>query len=331
MARIYQAGWEVGHLGQADVEQGGTLMTTKTRGYWSKYCLNIDTAGRWRFSIPIVSELYLGVGFYPPPDPSPLAPVMVRFHDSSGAVQARLQRNSAGLLEAYRGDGTTLLARGTRALAGERWYYVEVRLLVADSGGRFVVRVDEVTDIDFTGDTKQSTLADVAAIALNGWGTGLRYDDLVVNDTTGAENNSWPGDTAIQGLEVNAAGDVTQLQTVGSPANWENVDEVPPNDGTDYNFDSAVDDRDLYGLADLSTELSQVHAVAVWVRAQKSDAGTAGMAILIKSGGIENQGSDQALSTSWTYHNRIMDVDPTDSATWTSTKVNALQAGIKVR
>jgi hypothetical protein len=44
----------------------------------------------------------------------------------------------------------------------------------------------------------------------------------------------------------------------------------------------------------------------------------------------ENQGADVPLSNSWVYHTKYYNRQP-DSTSWTPAKVNALQAGAKVR
>lgn len=121
---------------------------------------------------------------------------------------------------------------------------------------------------------------------------------------------------------------------LSSKGNWDYVNERPQNT-TDYVFDSVVNDYDLYNLP--ATQWATVAGVVVPLRCQKSDAGAANIAHMIKYdtdadtvADTENTGSDIALSTSWTYHTKYYNRQPGPTS-WSPAKVNALQVGAKVR
>jgi hypothetical protein len=145
--------------------------------------------------------------------------------------------------------------------------------------------------------------------------------DLPEDETTTTDLRPWI-----------AFSDTISLSTKG---NYDYVNENPPNDATDYVFDSVVNDYDLYNIP--STQWTTVAAVVLPLRAQKSDAGAANIAHMTKydtdasgTADTENTGADVALSTSWAYHTKYYNRQP-DATAWSVAKVNALQVGAKVR
>jgi hypothetical protein len=100
----------------------------------------------------------------------------------------------------------------------------------------------------------------------------IYMDDVAVNDVSGAINNSWCGQGAVLGCVPIANGTTNEFSLfpdTGEDA-YENVDEIPPNDDTDYNFATAVEQDELYDMTSmLSTHLvpraTQVRAVAWWM------------------------------------------------------------------
>jgi hypothetical protein len=197
------------------------------------------------------------------------------------------------------------------------------------------VRIDEqALDIDFSGDTLEGSAANMASLDLFNDANNLTVDDVYVNDTTGSVNTGWWGDVVVTRLIPNAAGDSTQWQIGGSspPAsNYQAVDETGPNDGTDYVYETTLNDLDLYNLPSLPSNLTDPKAVRVVIRAQKNDADLAQVSVVSKTGAGQSDGPDTPLSTTWAYDRRTMNTDPADSAAWTTTKIDALQIGLKVR
>ena len=114
--------------------------------------------------------------------------------------------------------------------------------------------------------------------------------------------------------------------------NWTNVDEIGYDDEATYNYENTVNDQDLYQMEDMPAEFPDVKTVVVRARTRLVEPGPGKLALPIKSGVTTHDGSDIPISPAWTWVQRaIDDVDPTDSNPWTRAKVNALQAGAKIR
>lgn len=267
----------------------------------------------------------------------------VGFRSPNGVVNCSLGTGTGGQLRAFRGT-STVLGTGTTVLSATTWYYVQYRVVIHDTTGIFVVKLNGTEEINLT---SQDTRSDAAA----GGDTCDRcyfdrltsgqpvFGDFWINSVAGSVNNDYPDNIGIEALVVNAAGGGTQLTRGGtdSGSNFGQVDERPSNDVTDYVYGSTVGDRDLYGFPD--TRWGNVDGVALSVRAQKSDAGAASMGHVLKydsdangTADTEATGADMALSNSWSRRTRRYDQQP-DSTNWSPAKVNgsALEAGVKVR
>lgn len=274
----------------------------------------------------------------------------LRFLSPNFSVQVSISHNpSSKKLTVLRGgEGGTVLATGTKLWAPEVWYYLQFHFKIHDTAGEIEIWIDnEVETLTFgtgawnTQDTRIDTATDqVSVVATRNASpfTGVEFnlDDLWINDTTGTDNTGLPDNIGIEALMPNGAGDVTGLSRGGtdSGANWSQVDEKPANDATDFVFDTVVNDYDLYNFP--STRWDSVAAVIVSTRAQKSDAGAGKLAVMSKydtdasgTADTEDQSADIALSNSWRefakYYNRQL------ATSWTPAKVNALQAGTKIR
>src|SRR6266511_2408172 len=112
--------------------------------------------------------------------------------------------------------------------------------------------------------------------------------------------------------------------------NDSNVDEAAEDGDTSYVYDSTNGHEDLYDLDHLAATPTSIIAVQSRMFAKKSDSGARNGQIRVKSGATEVGGTDTALSTTYTWLNRVDAVDPNTSAAWTASAVNALQVGPKV-
>jgi hypothetical protein len=229
----------------------------------------------------------------------------------------------------------TVLGTATNALSTGTWYYIETMTTIADSGGRAVVKVNGVTEIDFTGDTKNGGTAtsfdtikmgnhfgDFGAI-----GTA-RLDDLYVLDSSGSVNNTYLGEQRVNALLPSAAGASTQFTPSTGSNNWDLVNDVPPSDST-YNSSSTSGHRDTYTLAN-PVVVGTIHGVQVVTRMVKSDAGAASAKAAIKSSSTVAYGTTRTLSASATTYRDIWETDPDTSSAWTGSGANALEAGAEV-
>lgn len=157
----------------------------------------------------------------------------------------------------------------TNSLTINTWYRIEIRHLIANTGGEMELRYylgDSTTPAETLTILNQDTLpaaGDIGQVRLgkiSGGGdfTGtVWFDDIAINDDAGSFQNSWPGPAKIYLLVPNADTSVAWTRNTGS-VNAQNVDDVPgaPDDATTYNHSSTNTQEDRLGLTDLGAEVT---------------------------------------------------------------------------
>jgi hypothetical protein len=212
----------------------------------------------------------------------------------------------------------------------ETWYVLEGWVKPLNSGGRFVVKLDGPTVIDYTGDTTggQEAVSGIKLVSPNS-ANYLWFDDFCLNDNAGSYNNSYPGLARLQPIRMHAAGDVTQLTKTGVDLGSNVAQARSPM--VDSGLEGDVDEYDLY-----ATEVPDLPAGAVingvhLLMGGKSVSGTGTIAGVIKANATEATGSTQSLLTSNTVRCQTWDVDPSDSGAWAEGDLSGLQLGVKVK
>jgi hypothetical protein len=248
---------------------------------------------------------------------------IIGFLNAGGQMLAHLRWNY-GVLRAYRGTGTKV-ADGSTGFTLNTTYLIEVYYQPADSGGRFVVKVNGAIEIDFTGDTMDNS-GPVGQVQM-GWGGsnnggGCSCDNVILDDA------EWIGETFIKGLAPNGAGASSQW-TPSAGNNHECVDEVPVND-LDYVSTNANDQLDLYACADLGA-VSAVKCVQVQARAVKSGTPTpTHLKIAVRTGGAEYFSGDLAVPLAYPKSLcHLWGNNPNTGAAWTGSQVDGMEVGMK--
>lgn len=261
----------------------------------------------------------------------------------AGTVQCIVGVNTSGFIEVRRGtvwsSGTIIAtSSGHTAIGTAAYHQVEVKGLMHTSTGSVIVNLDGVQVIN-TG--SMQTAASSGSVSALRFGNGsastnsMQYDDFYVCDAVdatgsqGRANNDFLGDLRVQALFPTAAGDVSQW-TPSTGANWTTVDETPPST-TDYVSDATVGHQDLYNLTDLSGTVITVYAVRECLYVAKTDAGSVQVKPLFKENSVVTADTAQGLTVGAAQvYGTLRAVRPSDSASWTSTDVNNLQAGAEV-
>ena len=232
------------------------------------------------------------------------------------------------------------LGTGTTVIAYNTWNYVELSATINNTTGSYEVRLNGVTEMSATGIDTQSTanasadrvyVGQVSGLfGMSGFITGA-FDDVYICDGQGsAPWNTFLGDVRIQALMPTADGDLSQLTPSTGTAHYALVDEVPPNDDTDYVSSANAGDTDLFQLGDVAAVSGSILGLQVLAYARKDDAGTRTLAPVLKTGGVEHDGTAVGLGTSYTYLRQLWETNPGTGLPWTIADVNALQAGVKV-
>lgn len=255
------------------------------------------------------------------------------YGDNNTTQHITLSMTAAQQLYIARGAPGTAIATSAIPFPLNQWRSINMWVTIHDSTGRVVVKVDGVTHIDFTGDTKNagtnSTIDAIRCAIPNTANNGLT--DLVVCDETGSINNTYPGDIAVIRRLPDGNGNYSQF--TGSDGNqvnnFELVDEAPPNDA-DYVFAATAGLRDSYSVQDLPAATISVLGVRAVARTAKSGAGSAGMTVFVREGATDTDGPSVPLSTSFAWQgDTIRELCPSTSAAWTVSDVNGMEIGVK--
>lgn len=238
---------------------------------------------------------------------------------------------TGGLLELYRGDGVTLLAISTKPLPFNRFCLVEFWAKIADSGGRFTLKVDNETIIDFTGDTRNGgTAAEVMSVdcgvftdPTTGYWTNIALDTI-------SGGPAWLGDGIIVDLNPTGAGNTTGF-TPSAGSNWQTVDDRPSSTA-DYNTAAAAATKDDFVLSNSPSDAATVKSAGAITYAKR--VGTAaGQNIrhYLRISGTDYAGADKALPISEAHQTTIWETNPATGVAFTTTVVDGMNAGYESR
>ena len=205
--------------------------------------------------------------------------------DSNNAVIfAYIFTNTNGTLGLAYGDtsgGFTQIGSNSSVLALNTWYLVELH--VDDTGGLgstvcearlngvvFATGTESILTTGNGGVPNGFTLIGDQVLGNNATGTWF-IDDLAINDSSGTNQNGYPGIGAITRITPNAAGDANSWATqtggtAGSANNFTRVNETTPNDATSFNGSTVLSQQDLFKCIDPSIGTDTVNCVQVMAR-----------------------------------------------------------------
>lgn len=252
-------------------------------------------------------------------------------------IQLSLRLNNDGSLEVLRGGATTVgISTSGACPYPDVHYYIEMKALIDGAAGTVEVKVNGVTVINEVGaNTQQSANAQVTQVQVGGTWYGananLYFDDLYVCDDTGGYCDDFLGDTWMCMLLPEGVGTHADW-TPSAGANWQCVDDNPPNDDTDYNLSGTATDRDSFEMEDLPAGIAgTVHAVCAVIDARKDEAGIRTIQPSLRSGGVDYDGTGVNVPNNYAFHIlEAWETDPDTAAPWIVAGVNAVEAGYEL-
>lgn len=227
----------------------------------------------------------------------------------------------------------TVIANGTRVLSANTWYSIEVYVKIAAAVGRVIVRVNELIDIDFTGDTNPRG-ADCDTISLKmsqGSAGGVMFFDDFFLATGGS---SFYGDCRAEALFPNSDGSRTDFTPSAGASHYQMVDEVTPNEDVDYNKSLTVGHKDSYQFSDPSPTSATVKGIQYVPRARTDDEGTRTIKSFYRSLSGNEYESPNSLGLSSAYAipiGDIVELNPETGNAWTIQELKDAQFGLKVQ
>ena len=252
---------------------------------------------------------------------------LVRFYQNTTEnFSIALQSNGAFAL--YR--GWTQLGVTEQVLPLASWNFVEVRLVIDSTGNSlFEVRVNEQVWLTVAGDI-QASITTCNRLVFYGNYSGIQYDDLTICDGTGPSHNTYLGDMRVDTVVPKANGTTTDFTPASGTQNWENLDDIPPDDDTTTNTSTTLGARDSFLMADLPALNSPISGVQLTVSARKDDAGTRQVGIFARVGGTDYDGTTAAPGTAFQMIRHVWAQNPSTLADWTTEDLTTAEFGYTV-
>jgi len=242
---------------------------------------------------------------------------------------------------------------GTTTLSADTWHRIELLFDRTPAAGSQIVRA-YVDGIEFAGAATRDLSAGVFVL---GFGGNLLlesqtagewfFDDVAINNGSGSSQNSFPGEGEEIMLRPSEAGDNADWTRGGtdSGANWSQVEELPPNDVTDYNQSNTAAQIDDYNLEATSAELASddvINCVQVGVRVAVSSATGSDPDIVLRikasSGGtVEESAALDVSNVNWRTNNStdllylltLYDLPGASTAGYTKADLDTTQIGVR--
>ncbi len=240
---------------------------------------------------------------------------------------------STGTIKVYL-EGV-LIATGTLAIPAAEVLRFECYVKIAGSGGRVVIKVnswhdnnatwDNVADINYTGDTDPGTGSPELSQVLFGYSAecplnlGIFLDNIIFD--TGEEI----GNTHICALVPTGAGSNTDwTPSVGN--NWDCVEEIPQS-LVDFVYTNVSANVDTHATSDLSTSGTIKCVMGQATIAKEGTPTPNTIYVVIKTEGSISLANPFTPTTTPTVVGKCFPVNPTPSAAWTESQVNAMEIG----
>jgi len=241
------------------------------------------------------------------------------------------------------GDFNLVAASNPNVLFYGTWQYIEVKYVPGlGSAGSVVVKIDGAIVASATG---AKTCNSVAAALVNqiGFGDGVSssqshpgiggvnalYDDLYLCDTQGTTFNDFLGDCVVHSVfPVADVGPNAMTQTGGGAGHFTSVNEQAPDGDTSYLSTNAVGEQEMFSLGTFPTDMVDVLALAVNVRARKDATGTGMYSACLAQGGTEGDSGPIAAAANYVTSQTIYDQPPA-GGTWTKISAQAATIGFK--
>lgn len=256
--------------------------------------------------------------------------------DTGSSTQASIGVMSTGQIRAFRDwpPGGQTLGTSTAVITPGTFCYLEVKFVIHDTLGSVEVRKDGATILNVTNvDTKQTANAFAGTIlwpvTSGNESVTLDYDDIYVCDGNGTTNNNFLGDLRIDSVFPNGVGNSSGW-TPSAGSNWQNVDDDPSNDDTDYNASGVPGVKDTYAFPDIPPTVGNVVAVAHNITVRKDDSLTHTFRDVVRRGGTDYPGTTKTATGSYVMYTEIKETDPSTSAAWTIANLNLAEFGAEV-
>lgn len=287
-------------------------------------------------SIDAQSTWYIGFSYKPSILPPSGSRGIVSAYADGFGTQSSVGINSTGTVSAFLDwvPGGNILGTSTAVITAGITCYLEIKFVIHDTLGSIEVRKDGVSILLVTNvDTKSKTAVYADRLILNENGTAgavtIDFDDIYMCDNNGLYNNNFLGDLRIDSVFPNGAGATTGW-TPSTGSNYQNVDDDPANDDTDYNSSGVAAAKDTYAFPDIPPTVGNVMGVVHNITVRKDDALTHTFRDVVRRGGTDYPGTTKTATAVYAMYTEMKETDPSTSLQWTIANLNAAEFGVEL-
>jgi hypothetical protein len=300
---------------------------------------NATTLIRFTATQEVDTWVYLSIYLYVQTMPG--ADQNILWVDGAGspAASPRIHLDNSGVLRLKTSGGSTLDTGST--ISTGQWYHFEWKIRTNSGAGYTTESVFYLDGIEDMSGSHAHSNNGFHSLQTSG-GTGIFWDDCVLNDESGSFETGFSDHEVIHLHPVTPAGDNAAWTTQGSANNWDNVDEVPPNDDTDFNWTataSAIDDHNIAATPAALASDDDVPCVQIGVRLKTLViANEFKLRIKASSGGTVEESGAITTTTGWVTHQSatprthrltLYDLPGGSTDPWTKALLDTAQIGYR--
>jgi hypothetical protein len=250
----------------------------------------------------------------------------------AGTFQWNLCVTPSGALGVIKGaSGATQVVTGPGVVTTGLWYGIEILVTINGAASTATVWVNGFQVINATPINCQATAnafaGQVAVGDINGNGlVNMLADDFRVWDNTGGTQNAPIGiDSRLVTKLPSGAGANTNFTPNGAAANWQCVDDNPPDDDTSYVSGAAAGLLDSYAMPSAGFTVAPVGGVVSRSRVRKDDGAVRSIQIGVQSGGGSNASGAATVGSTYAFIDGCSPFDPNTTLVWTAAGADAAQ------
>lgn len=253
--------------------------------------------------------------------------LIVLWEDDGATEGFNVRLTSSGTLQAYRGN--SLLATSGAVISEDTWYYLEMKVTVANSGS-YEIRVNGVNVLSGSADTRAGATNDYANrvefyIRIN---NNTFIDDTYICDASGSDNNDFLGDSRVETLYPTADGSSSDFTPSTGMDNYAMVDDESGGLDSDSTYveSSTTNHRDTYTFTDLTT-INLIRGIQFTAIARKTDVTDYDLEPVLDT---TAQAAVTVNDTNYAQFSQIYENNPDTAAAWLDSEINGSEFGYEV-
>jgi hypothetical protein len=268
-----------------------------------------------------------GVGWYQI-DPGPASSnnnAGITFLSAGGVVEFRVWVDSDLSLVIYDRNSIFKGRTAPNSIIRNSWTWIECRAIKNSAGASTGIGEIRINGISKLIVNNMDLPNSFTAVGLESYGGGysgtVYFDDWIIWDNTGADNNTFMSDRRLFYSAPSANG-ATQnfIASAGSAFNCVNV--IPPVDTTYIEGQNPGDISDFQKAA-IGINSTNIAAVVIWGRMFKTDAGVASGRLGINSVGNISNSAEIFPGTSGACYQFVIERNPNGNIIWTKAAADA--------